>query len=258
MGVGPQQVHAPWATSVDSPASPATSRLDTSGEENRGGFASPCFDLDGLSSSDDDIATSVGLDDLSVTLLCGSDEVFSPVNSDQVLSSADFPPEPVSQDRRQVVCQQDAPPGVLLVDAPPARRPGGPRRSVTQIPPGKCMPGEVSMTISPVPPSMDVTVTSASGVVPMPTQPPAVLTVPAMSPATVTSHDVDIRPGPWTDRTVQRLGLVATSVGEGVPTVVLPFTPRSVPTISILMGSDVPVVPLSVPLGCPTPSSSVT
>ena len=97
LGVGPQQVHAPWATSVDSPASPATSRLDTSGEENRGGFGSPCLDLDELSSSDDDIATSVGLDDLSVTLLCGSDEVFSPVNSDQVLSDVGFPP---SQCRR--------------------------------------------------------------------------------------------------------------------------------------------------------------
>ena len=34
--------------------------------------------------------------------------------------------------------------------------------------------------------------------------------------------------------------------------------PRSVPTSSVLMGSDVSVVPLSVPLGCPIPSSSVT
>ena len=121
MGVGPQQVHAPWATSTDSPASPATSRPGTSGEENRGGLASPCLDLDGLSSSDDDIGTSVGLDDLSVTLLCGSDEVFPPVNSDQVLSDVDFPPEPVSHDRQQVVCRCDASPDVLLVDAPPVR-----------------------------------------------------------------------------------------------------------------------------------------
>ena len=211
-----------------------------------------------MSSSNNDITTSIDLNDLSITLLCDSDEVFSPVNSDQVLSDVDFPPEPVSQDRRQVVCRQDAPPGVLLVDTPPARRPGGPRLSVTRVPPGKRMPGEVSMTISPVPPSMDVTVTSAYGVVPMPTQPPAVLTVPAMSPATVISHDVEIRLGPWTDRTVQRLGPAATLVGEGVPTVVLSFTPRSVSTNSVPIGSDVPVVPLSIPLGCPTPSSSVT
>ena len=64
--VGPQQVHAPWATTTDSPASPATSCPGNSGEENRGELASPCLDLDGLSSSNDDIGTSVGLDDLSV------------------------------------------------------------------------------------------------------------------------------------------------------------------------------------------------
>ena len=39
---------------------------------------------------------------------------------------------------------------------------------------------------------------------------------------------------------------------------VLSFTPRSVPTISVPMGSDVPAIPLPVPLGCPTPSSSLT
>ena len=64
--------------SSDSPAWPATSRLDTSGEEDRTGLSSPCLDLDELSSSDDDIDTSAGLSDLSVTLLCGSDEVFFP------------------------------------------------------------------------------------------------------------------------------------------------------------------------------------
>ena len=47
-----------WGTmSTDSPASPATRHLDTSGEEDRVGLASPCLDLDGLSSSDDDIGT---------------------------------------------------------------------------------------------------------------------------------------------------------------------------------------------------------
>ena len=57
LGYGPRQVHVPWAMSTDSPASPATSRLDTSGEEDRVGLGSPCLDLDGLSSSDDDIGT---------------------------------------------------------------------------------------------------------------------------------------------------------------------------------------------------------
>ena len=34
LGDGPRQVHAPWVMSTDSPASPAASRLDTSGEED--------------------------------------------------------------------------------------------------------------------------------------------------------------------------------------------------------------------------------
>ena len=91
LGDGPRQVLAPWAMSTDSPASPATSRMDTSGEEDGAGLSSPCLDLDGLSSSDDDTGTSVGLRNLSVTLLCGSDEVLSPVNLDLVLSDVDFP-----------------------------------------------------------------------------------------------------------------------------------------------------------------------
>ena len=36
---------------------------------------------------------SVRLGDLSVTLLCGSDDDHTPVNSDQVLSDVDLPPE---------------------------------------------------------------------------------------------------------------------------------------------------------------------
>ena len=45
-------------------------RLDTSGEKDQKELGSPCLDLDGLSSSDDDIGTLGGLSDLSVTLLC--------------------------------------------------------------------------------------------------------------------------------------------------------------------------------------------
>ena len=224
----------------------------TSGEENRGELASPCLDLDGLSSSDDDIGTSVGLDDLSVTLLCGSVEVFPLVNSDQALSDMDFPPEPVSHDRRQVVYICDALPDVLLVDAPPVRGPG---RSVARVPPGKRMPGEVSMTISSFPSSLDMTVMCTSGVVPMPTQTPAVATVPAMSAATVTTREVDVRPGPSRVRPLPRLGLAYISVGERVPAVVLPFTPRSVPTVLVPRGDGGPAVPLSVLPDFPTSSS---
>ena len=69
LGDGHRQVYAPWAMSTDSPASPAASRLDTSGEMDREGLGSPCFDLDGLSSSDDEIGTLGGLSDVSATLL---------------------------------------------------------------------------------------------------------------------------------------------------------------------------------------------
>ena len=194
------------------------------------------------------IGTLGGLSDLLVTLLRDDDEVFSPVNSDQVLSDVNFPPEPGSHDKRQVVRRCDASPDVLPVAAPPVRRTGDPRRSVAQVPPGKRMPGEVSMTISPVPPSLDMTVTCASGVVPMLTQPPAVTTVPAMSTATVTSREVDVRPGPSRVRPHPRLG----------PAVVLPFTPRSVPPILVPRGDGGPAIPPSVPPDYPTPSSSTS
>ena len=145
-----------------------------------------------MSLSDDDTGASVGLSDLSVTLLCGSDEVFSPVNSDQVLSDVDFPPEPVSCDKRQVVRMRDVSPDVLWVDASLARRSGDPRRFVARGPSGKHMPGEAFMTVSPVPPSLDMTVTCTTGVVPMSTQPPVATSVPAMSTATVTSGEVAV------------------------------------------------------------------
>ena len=65
--------------STDSPASPVASRLDTSGEMDREGLGSPCFDLDGLSSSDGDIGTLGGLSDVSATQLRDDDERSSPL-----------------------------------------------------------------------------------------------------------------------------------------------------------------------------------
>ena len=126
-------------------------------------------------------------------------------------------------DTRQVVHRRDASPDVLLVDAPPVRRRGDRRRSIARVPSGKRMPGEVSMTVSPVSPWLDTTVTRASGVVPLSPQPPAVTPVLAMSTATVTNREVDVRPGPLRVRPVLRLGPASTSVGERVPAVVLSF-----------------------------------
>ena len=60
--------------SADSPASPDAVLSDTSGVEDRRGWSLPCLNLDELSSSDDDAVGPVDLGDLSVTVLCGSDD----------------------------------------------------------------------------------------------------------------------------------------------------------------------------------------
>ena len=195
-----------------------------------------------MSSSDDDTGTSVGLSNLSVTLLCGSDEVLSPVNSDQVLSDVDFPPEPVSRDKQHVFRRCDASPDVMLVDAPPVRRPGDPRRSVARVASGKCMPGEVYMTVSPVSPSVDMTVTCTTGGVPMSTQPPVVTSVPAMSTATVTSRMRDVRVGRTDVDPVPRLRPASSSAKERVA---LSSTPLSGPPVAVWVGESVPAVELS-------------
>ena len=56
---GPHQVHELWAISVASPASLTTSHRDRSGEEDQAGLSSPCLNLDGLSSSDDRLASVI-------------------------------------------------------------------------------------------------------------------------------------------------------------------------------------------------------
>ena len=98
LGDGPRQFHPPWSIASDSPASPATGRLETSGEEDsrcsvdQMSVSSACLNLDLLSSSsDDDLKVSAGLSNLSITLFCDSKEARTPVNSDQVLSDGDFP-----------------------------------------------------------------------------------------------------------------------------------------------------------------------
>ena len=63
------------------------------------------MNLDALSS--DDMEGSVGLSNLSVTVLCDLDEGHTFVNLDQVLSDEDLPPMADSVDRRQVVQIRD-------------------------------------------------------------------------------------------------------------------------------------------------------
>ena len=97
LGDGPREVHRPWKMSAELLAS-----SDTSSVADRRRSSSPCLNLDELSSSDNDTVGSLRLSDLSVTLLCGSDDGHTPVNSDQVISDVDLPPETVSNDRDRI------------------------------------------------------------------------------------------------------------------------------------------------------------
>ena len=122
LGDRPHQFHPPWSIASDSPASPVTGRLETSGEEDsrcsvdQMSVSSACLNLDLLSSSsEDDSKVSDGLSDLSITLFCDSEEARTPFNSDQVLSDGDFPEESVPKDKRQVVRRCASPPGGQIV-----------------------------------------------------------------------------------------------------------------------------------------------
>ena len=99
--------HLPWSVSSASPASLAACRLDTSGQEDLG------FPEDQVPVSS---SIWMSLSDLSITLLCDSDEVLTPVNSDQVLSDVDLLLESVVHDKRQVIRIRDVSPDALLVD----------------------------------------------------------------------------------------------------------------------------------------------
>ena len=174
LGDGPRQVHEPWNVSADSPASPDTSRVDTSGGEDRVMLSSPCLNLDELSSSNDDTGGSVGLSDLSVTLLCDSDDVFTPVNSDQVLSDVDLPPESVSHNKRQVIRIRDVSPDVQIVDVSQVGRAWDSRRTMSIGVSGKRIPGKVTLAICRTPLSLAMTDLCTSGVDQMSIHLPAV------------------------------------------------------------------------------------
>ena len=108
LGDRPTQVHRPWMVKTDSPASPdpvcSTDLLRS---------PSPCLNLEALPS--DDAEESVGLSDISVTLLCGSDDGHIPINSYQVLSDEDLPAAAGSGDQRQVIRIRDVSPDISQV-----------------------------------------------------------------------------------------------------------------------------------------------
>ena len=122
-GDRPTQARRSWMVTTDPPASPdpvcSTDLLRS---------PSPCLNLDALSS--DDPGESVGLSDILVTLICGSDDSHTPVNSDQVLSDEDLPAAAGSGDRRQVIRIRDVSPDVQIVDISQVGRDWDSRRSV--------------------------------------------------------------------------------------------------------------------------------
>ena len=118
----------------------SASSPDTSTVADRRRSSSPCLNLDELSSSDDDTVGSVHLSDLSVTLLCGSDDGHTPVNSDQVLADVDLPPETVSNDKIQVIRIHNVSPDVQIVDISQVGWAWDSRRTVSKGGSGKRMP----------------------------------------------------------------------------------------------------------------------
>ena len=171
-----------------------------------------------MSSSDDDTKESVGLSDLSITLLCDSD-VITLVDSDQVLSDVDLPLESVVNDKRQVIRIHDVSPDVLLVDDSQVGWAGDSHRPVMRIASGKRMPGKVSTATSRAPLSLDMTVKCTAGVATTAAQPSAVTSPPAIGTATITSKEAEISTGASDVAPVRRLEQDSVLVGEGVPAV---------------------------------------
>ena len=188
LGDGPRQIHLPWSTVSDSPASLAPARLETSGEEDQ--MSSACLNQDLFSSSsEDDSKHSAERSDLSITLFCDSDEAGTCVNSDQVLSDGDFPAESVPKDKRQVAWRCASPPGGQIMEAAQDDRQCGPPLPVVDLVTGKCKPGKVSRTVSRPPLTLDLTVVcTSSAVVP----PPGVSSDTVVPPATVASEGIDV------------------------------------------------------------------
>ena len=186
---GPRQVHPPWLVASDSPASPAPTQLDPSGEENsrcsmdQTSVSSTYLNLDALSSSSEEELQDVAIrSDLSVTLLCSSEEAGMRVNSDEVFSDEDFPAVFGARDIRQAVRRRASPPGGQTIGAAQDDRQHEPPAAVVDLVIGKCKPGKVSRTVSTSLLMLDLTVMCTSGVkVP----PPGASTQVVLPPATV-------------------------------------------------------------------------
>ena len=121
---GPRQVHPLWLVASDSLALPAPIQLDPSGEGNshcsmdQTLVSSMYLNLDALSSSsEEESRDEAKRSDLSVTLLCSSEEAGMCVISAEVFSDDDFPAVFGARDIRQVVRQCACSPGGRTIGA---------------------------------------------------------------------------------------------------------------------------------------------
>ena len=164
MAEWPRHVHPPWPVTSEPPASPAPSQIEPRGGEdsrcsmNQTSFLSVYFNLDALTSSSNEESLDVKkCRDLSVTILCKSEEVDTLSKSEIALSDDDFPAVSGVRDIRQVV-RRDGPLGGPT--RRPARLDSRQEPSARQWDPvtGKCRPGKVSRTVSTSLLTLDMTV----------------------------------------------------------------------------------------------------
>ena len=118
MAEGPRQVHPPCSVKSESPESPALSQIEPHGGEDsccsmdQISIPSVYLNLDALSSSSEEESLNVKkCEDFAVTVVCGSEEAGTRVNSEEVLSDEDFPAVFGARDIRQVVRRHANPPG---------------------------------------------------------------------------------------------------------------------------------------------------
>ena len=165
MAEGPHYVHPPWPVTSEPPASPAPSQIEPRGGEDsrclmdQTRFSSVYFNLDALTSSSNEESLDVKkCGDLSVTILCKSEEVDTLVKSEIALSDDDLLAVSGVRDIRQVVRRRDGPLGGPT--RRPARLDSRQEPSAPAVDPvtGKCRPGRVSRTVSTSPLTLDMTV----------------------------------------------------------------------------------------------------
>ena len=191
---GPCQVHPQWSVASDSLASPAPTQLDPSGEGNsrcsmdQTSVSSTYLNLDALSSSsEEESRDEAKRSDLSVTLLCSSEEAGTRVISAEVFLDDDFPAVFGARDIRQVVRRRACSPGGRTIGAAQDDRQHAPPAPVVDLMTGKCKPGKVSRTVSTSPLTLDLTAMCTSGVeVPPPRASTQVVLPPATMAHTVT------------------------------------------------------------------------